>query len=68
LSLQNALVTLLYVALHCPYARPTSFHLSLSTPSNDLGDNISDIVDSREHLAFWHDINNLEFMGILGER
>jgi hypothetical protein len=27
---------------------------SLSMPSNDLGDNISDIVGDREHFSFWH--------------
>jgi hypothetical protein len=27
---------------------------SLSTPSNDLGENISDIVGGREDLSFWH--------------
>jgi hypothetical protein len=35
---------------------------SLSTLSNDLGENTLDIVGSREYLSFWHGINNLEAM------
>jgi hypothetical protein len=55
LSSQNALVTLLLLALHCAHPRPTSFHLSrYSTPSNDLGENIADIVGGCEYLSFWH--------------
>jgi hypothetical protein len=41
---------------------------SLSTLSNDLGENISDILGGREHLSFWYGINNLEVMGIPDER
>jgi hypothetical protein len=41
---------------------------SLSTPSNDLGENISDMIGGLDHLSFWHDISNLESMGIPDER
>jgi hypothetical protein len=34
----------------------TNLLLPLSTPSNDLGENISDIIGGREHLSFWHTI------------
>jgi hypothetical protein len=40
---------------------------SLSTPSNDIGENISDIVGGPVHLSFWHGITNLESMGISEE-
>jgi hypothetical protein len=46
---------------------------SFFTPSNNLGDNISDMGGGREHLSFSHGmsrhgINNLESMGIPDER
>jgi hypothetical protein len=53
ISSQNALVTLLHTALRCPHASRTFFTL-LSTLSNDLDENISDIVGGREHLSFSH--------------
>jgi hypothetical protein len=57
LSSQNALLTLLHVALHCPRARLTSVHLSLHcTPSNNLGENFSDLAGGREDLYFWRGI------------
>jgi hypothetical protein len=40
---------------------------SLSTLSNDFGMNILDIVGGLENLSFWHDINNLESIGIPSE-
>jgi hypothetical protein len=55
---------LLYVTLHCPHARPISFHISLySTPSDNLGENISDKFGGREHLSFrhgmaWHEMTS----------
>jgi hypothetical protein len=58
---KTLLSLVLYVDLHCPHARPTFYHLSPLTPSNDLGENISDIVGGREHLSFGmasHGINN----------
>jgi hypothetical protein len=44
----------LYAALHCPHARPASFHLAPlhAEQRTDLGENISDMVGGREHLAF----------------
>jgi hypothetical protein len=73
LSSQNALVTFVI----CGLALSACMHdqrpfTCLSTPSNDLGENISDIVGGREHLSFWHGmighgINNLESTGISDE-
>jgi hypothetical protein len=46
---------LLDIALHCPHARPTSFHFSLHAQQrNEFGENISDMVGGHEHLSFWH--------------
>jgi hypothetical protein len=76
LSLQNALATFIGhdLALSaCTTKLLSSLSLSLSfslhsipfhsTPSNDLGENISDIAGGREHLSFWLGINNLQSMG-----
>jgi hypothetical protein len=38
------------------------------TSSNDLSENLLDIVGGRKHLSFWHGINNLESMCIPDER
>jgi hypothetical protein len=52
---KTLLSLLLCMALHCPHARPTSFHFSLhSTPSNDLGGKISEIIGGPEYFSFWH--------------
>jgi hypothetical protein len=40
---------------------------SLSTPSNDLGETISDIISGREYLSFWHDMTWHQQLGIHGD-
>jgi hypothetical protein len=69
LASQNTFVTFTVCSLAlsaCMHNQPP--FTSLSTPSNGLSENISDIVGGREHLSFWHDINNLESMAIPDER
>jgi hypothetical protein len=66
LSLQNILVTFAICCLALS-AYTTNLLSPLSTPSNDFGEIISDIIDDREYLAARHVIENLEFMGIPGE-
>jgi hypothetical protein len=62
----------LYVALLCIVRlHDQALFASLSTPSNDLGENILDIVAAMNISSFGmacHGINNLEFMGIPDKR
>jgi hypothetical protein len=53
---QTLLSLLLYAALHYPPARPSSFHLSSlhAEQRTDLGENMSDMVGDRKHLAVWY--------------
>jgi hypothetical protein len=51
-SSQKALITFAGCGLALS-ACTTNLLSPLSTPSNDLGENISDIIGDREHLSFW---------------
>jgi hypothetical protein len=51
--LNTLLALLAYGALSCSHA-PSTFLSRLSTSSNDLGENISDVVGSHERLSFRH--------------
>jgi hypothetical protein len=63
---QNTFVTFTVGGLAL-FACTTNLLSPLSMPSNDLSENISDIVGGPEHLSFSHGINNLESTGIPDE-
>jgi hypothetical protein len=69
-TLLSLLLDMALPCIVCLHDQPpvTSLH---SAPSNDLGENISNLEAAKDISPFgmaWHDINNLESMGIPDER
>jgi hypothetical protein len=62
---KTLLSLLLDMALRCPHARRISSR-PLSTPSTDLGEDISDRVGGRQHLSVWLGMVRHQQVGIHG--